>query len=79
MGPCLIARVQKLIGIRRHSLCLDKEYVKHVLLSCPETKKLGMEFFSKKWMGMNEDADCRKTNKTYFKYLVRYLEYRING
>lgn len=30
-------------------------------------------------MGMNEEAACRKTNKTYFKYLVRYLEYRING
>lgn len=30
-------------------------------------------------MGMNEDAACRKTNKTYFKYLVRYLEYRMNG
>jgi hypothetical protein len=53
----LIARVQKLTGIRketvegRHSLCLDKEDVKRVLLSCPETKKWGMEFFSKnRWV-----------------------------
>lgn len=51
--PCLIARVQKLTGIRketvegRHSLLLDKEDVKHVLLSCPETRKWGMEFFVK--------------------------------
>jgi hypothetical protein len=42
---CLITRVQKLTGIRketvdrRHSLCLDKEDVKRVLLSCPETRK----------------------------------------
>jgi hypothetical protein len=47
-------------------------------LSCPESRKWGMEFLSKKWMGMNEDAACRKTlsctNKTFFKYLGRYLE-----
>jgi len=83
--PCLIARVQKLTGIRTetvegwHSLHLDKKDVKRVLLSYQEARKLGMEFFSKKWMGKNEDAACRKTNKTYFKYLVRYLEYRLNS
>lgn len=81
----MIARVQKLTRIitetaeGRHSLHLDKEDVKRVLLSCPEARKLAMEFFSKNWMGKNEDAACRKTNKTHFKYLVRYLEYRINS
>jgi hypothetical protein len=81
----LIARVQKLTGIRtetvegRHSLHLDKEDVKCVLLRCPEARKWGMECFNKNWMGKNEDAACRKTNKTHFKYLVRYLEYRINS
>jgi hypothetical protein len=64
--PCLITSIQKLTGIRketvggRHSLHLYKENVKRVLLSCPETRKWGMEFFSKKWMGKNEDAACRK-------------------
>jgi hypothetical protein len=44
----LITKVHKLTGIRketaegRYSLCLGKEDVTCVLLSCPETRKWGM-------------------------------------
>jgi hypothetical protein len=48
------AGVWKLRGIRRGwekgtcPLCRGNEDAKHVLLSCPETKKWGMQFMNKK-------------------------------
>jgi hypothetical protein len=48
------AGVWKLRGIRSGlergmcPLCMVNEDVKHILLSCPETKKWGMQFMSKK-------------------------------
>jgi hypothetical protein len=49
------AAVWKLRGIRRgweketYPLCRGNEDVKHILLSCPETKKWRMQFMNKKW------------------------------
>jgi hypothetical protein len=55
------AEVWKLRGIRRGlkkgtcPLCRGNEDIKHILLSCPETKKWRMQFMSKKWLCINEE------------------------
>jgi hypothetical protein len=35
---------------------LGKEDVKHIVLSCPETRKCRREFVTKKWLNKKEEA-----------------------
>jgi hypothetical protein len=78
------AAVWKLRGVRRGwgkgtcPLCRGNEDVKHVLLSCPETKKWRMQFINKKWLYINEEQENKKivncTNKAHIIHLGGYLD-----
>jgi hypothetical protein len=78
------AGVWKLRGIRRGwekgtcPLCRDNVDAKHILLSCPETKKCRMQFMNKKWLCINEELSYKKivncTNKAYIIHLGEYLD-----
>jgi hypothetical protein len=54
------------------------EDAKHILLSCPETKKWRMQFTSKKWLYINEELTYKKTmnctNKNHIIHLGEYLD-----
>jgi hypothetical protein len=78
------AGVWKLRGIRRGwergtcPLCRGNENVKHILLSCPETRKWRMQFINKKRLCINEELTCKKivncTNKACKIHLGEYLD-----
>jgi hypothetical protein len=78
------AGVWKLRGIRRGwekgtcPLCRGNEDAKHILLSCPETKKWRMQFINKKWLCVNEELAYKKivncTNKAHVIHLGEYLD-----
>jgi hypothetical protein len=56
----------------------SNEDVKHILLSCPETKKWRMQFMNKKWLCINEELTYKKTvnctNKAHTIHLGEYLD-----
>jgi hypothetical protein len=57
---------------------MGNEDVKQRLLGCSETKKLRMQFMSKKWLCINEELAYRKiincTNKAHIVNLGKYLD-----
>jgi hypothetical protein len=59
-------------------LCRGNEDVKHIPLSCPETKIRRMQFMSEKWLSINEELAHRKivncTNEAYIINLGEYLD-----
>jgi hypothetical protein len=64
------AAVWKLRGVRRglekgtFPQCRGSEDAKHLVVSCPETKKWRMQFMNKKWLCINEELAYKK-NKLY--------------
>jgi hypothetical protein len=78
------AGVWKLRGIRRGwgkrtcPLCGGNEDVKHVLLSCSETKKGRMQSMNKKWLCINEEVAYKKivhcTTKNHIIHFGEYLD-----
>jgi hypothetical protein len=67
------------MGKMEHApLCRDNEDVKHILLSCPETKKWMIQFINKKWLCINEELAYKKivnsTNKAHVIHLGKYLD-----
>jgi hypothetical protein len=78
------AGVWKLRGNRRRLekgtclLCRGNKDVKHILLSCPETKKWRMQFINKKWLHINEELAYKKivncTSKAHIIHLGEYLD-----
>jgi hypothetical protein len=39
---------------------MENKDVNHVLLSCPKSKELKMQFINKKYLYINEELACRK-------------------
>jgi hypothetical protein len=59
-------------------LCRTNGDVKHILLSCPETKKWRMKFMDKKWLCIIEELAYKKivncTSKAHIIHLGEYLD-----
>jgi hypothetical protein len=59
-------------------LCRGNGVAKHILLSCPETKKWRIQFINKKWLCINEKLAYKKivncTNKAHIIHLGEYLD-----
>jgi hypothetical protein len=51
-------------------LCMGNDDMKHILLSCPETKKWRMQFMSTKWLYIYEELAYRKINCTNKMHLI---------
>jgi hypothetical protein len=45
-------------------LCNEEEDTLHIILKCPEMRKLREHPVSRKWLTVNEEIACRKINCT---------------
>jgi hypothetical protein len=61
-------------------LCNGEEYTVHILLKCPETRRLRENFLSRKWQIINEELAYNKiincVNTVKIRNLSRYV-YKI--
>jgi hypothetical protein len=79
-GMWKLRGIRKGLEIGRCALCNGEEDVVHILLKCPETRRLREHLLSKKWHIINKEQAYKKiincTNAIELKNLSRYL-YKI--
>jgi hypothetical protein len=79
-GIWKVRGVRKGLEIGRCPLCDGEEKVVHILLKCPETRRLREHLLSRKWQIINEELAYKKiincTNTVELRNLGRYL-YKI--
>jgi hypothetical protein len=79
-GIWKLKAIGKGLEIGRCPLCKGEEDAVHILLKCPETRRLREHFLSRKWQIINEELAYKKiincTNTVELRNLCRYL-YKI--